>query len=231
MKKCLSLIIVLLCLISDATGQIGFTVAPTNSQSDQWQVLVENFITGRKTDFLKYGTTATMDYTFELKAPEWQIAPAFHFMRTHFIHQGHDFEIYTLGLQANFNFTPFKEQQEKEFNNLRFYLQLFPALNYVNLQYTQRNEEGNQPHILAVLHDKKWNFNGGINALLDIRLTNLLTISPLVGIRYFPNLKWDGFTQTISQNSFTNEYNSVNWRHLIIGIRTGLDLHPKKSSN
>ena len=59
MKKCLLLIPFYLFLTTGLTAQLGFTAAPTQSVANEWQVLVENYITGRQTDFLKYGNTSS----------------------------------------------------------------------------------------------------------------------------------------------------------------------------
>ena len=163
MKKCFSLLLFFLFLSFSISAQIGFTVAPTQGLASEWQILTENYITGKRTDFLKYGTTAVVDYTFQLKAPEWQVAPALHVMRSHFIFRDYDFEVYSLGLQSNFNFTPFKEAQEKEFSNMRMYFQLSPGLDFVRMQYKEWDREGEVPYVVSKLADQKMDLNGGLN--------------------------------------------------------------------
>lgn len=226
MKECFSLVAFSLFLSLGLNAQIGFTVAPTQGLAEEWQVLVENYLTGRKTDFLKHGNTAVLEYTFQLPAPEWQYVPAVHAMRTHFIHWEHDFEIYMVGLQSNFNFTPFKAAQTAEMPNARIYFQLSPGIDLVRMRYAKRLPEKMQ--FETQLKEQKLSLNGGIIVAIEWQLTQLLTITPVAGIRYFPNLSWDGFSVAISEDEFQNEYDEVNWRHLTLGMRIGFNLHAPK---
>ncbi len=226
MKKCLSPIAFLLFFSVGTYAQLGFKVAPTQGLASEWQVLVENYVTGRQADFLRYGITATLDYTFQLKAPEWQLSPAVHAMRSQFSYKKHEFSVTTVGLQGNFNFIPFKESQLKEIPRAILYLQFSPGIDYVNMKYFQIDLEGGST--VEHLSNKKIAVNGGINLLMDIRLTDLLTVTPLAGIRYFPNLEWKGFSQIISEGDFQNEYDRVDWRLFTYGIRIGLNLSKEK---
>lgn len=228
MKQYHPLFFFLLFFSLSLKAQIGFTVAPTQSMTSEWQVLAENYITKKSADFLKFGTTGVIDYTFQLKAPEWQVAPAIHAMRSRYIFKVHDFEISSVGLQANFNFTPFKEGQEQEFSKLRFYFQLSPGVDMVWMQYKEWDRETGSPNVIAKMTDRKLALNGGLNFLMDIPLSSLLKISPMVGLRYYPNLEWSGYTTTISQGDFTDEYDEVNWRHLLFGVRVGWNLDADK---
>ena len=222
MKKYLLLFTSLIFFTNLSEAQLGLTVSPTQGLSEEWQVLVENYVTGRQTDFFKYASTATLDFTFPLKAKEWEFAPALHVMRTHNIYQEHDFDVYMIGLQSNFNFTPFKACQDQEFERSRFYFQLSPGLDFVRMQYLLIDDELNEP--IKKRTDRKLAINGGLNFLIDIELTQLLTISPVAGIRYFPNLSWAGLSKTLSKGDFNNEYDQINWRHLTLGLRIGFNL-------
>lgn len=222
MKKYLLLFVSIIIFTNLSKAQLGFTVSPTQGLSEEWQVLVENYVTGRQTDLFKYASTATLDYTFPLNAKEWEFAPALHAMRTHNIFHEHDFEVNMVGLQTNFNFTPFKLYQDRELERSRFYFQLSPGVDFVRMQYLLIDDELNKP--IKKLTDRELAINGGLNFLIDIELTHLLKISPVAGIRYYPNLSWTGFTKTISNEAFINEYDQINWRHLTLGLRIGFNL-------
>ncbi|MEO1261529.1 MAG: hypothetical protein AAFZ15_22180 [Bacteroidota bacterium] len=209
-----------------SNAQLGFTIAPTQGFSEEWQVLVENYVTRRKTEFLQYGITSTIDYTFQLKAPEWQLAPAVHAAHFEYLMPYHHFIVYTVGLQGNFNLTPFKALQLREMKRSRLYIQLSPGLDFVQMKYIRLEEEFGSPSL--ELKDRKLVLNGGINFLLDLKLTHLLTVSPMAGVRYFPNLSWAGFSEVISEKEFSNEYDAVNWRHFTVGMRIGLNLEPRQ---
>lgn len=224
MKKCLLLSFVSLLFSTGLLAQLGFTAAPTQSMGSEWQVLVENYITKKHTEFLKYGFTGTIDYTFQLKAPEWQFSPAAHATQATFIADIHDFRIYSLGLQGNFNFIPFKAAQLREWPQVLLYFQFSPGIDFVKMQYNEINKENGVFVREEKSADRKLAVNGGVNFFLDLKLTDLLTVSPMVGIRYFPNLVWSGFTTAVSQGDFTNEYDRVNWRQVMYGLRIGLNL-------
>lgn len=227
MKKCLLLSFICLLLSTGLFAQLGFTAAPTQSLASEWQVLIENYITNKHTDFLKYGFTGTIDYTFQLKAPEWQFSPTAHAMQATFITDLHDFRIYSIGLQGNFNFIPFKLAQQREWPQVLLYFQFSPGIDFVKMQYYDINAENGVFVREERSADRKLAVNGGVNFLLDLKLTDLLTVSPIVGIRYFPNLEWSGFTPAVSQGDFTSEYDRVNWRQVTYGLRIGLNLENK----
>lgn len=210
-------------------AQLGLTVAPTQGFAKEWQVMVENYVTGRHVDFLKYSNTATIDYIFQLDAPAWRFQPALHAARSHTIFQNHDFEVYSIGVLGNMNFAPFIKNEEK-LNSAKsiLYLQFSPGLGYVRQRYIKTVSEDGNPVDRFILTDKKLAFNIGLNVLFEIKLTQLLTLSPHAGIRYFPNLEWEGFTETISDGAFTDEYDKVDWRHYTFGLRIGLNLDKVK---
>ncbi len=229
MQRCLPLIFFSLFLYSQLSAQLGFTVAQTQGFAKEWQILVENYVTGRNSDFLKFGNTATIDYTFQLSSPEWQFEPALYGMRANMIHHGNDFDVYAVGIVANVNYAPFLEEGENIGSKKAiFYIQASPGLSYVRQRYQETIFEDGHLVGRKSLTDKHISPSFGINALLKIKLTQLLSISPMVGLRYFPNLKWEGFSEIISDGAFQNEFDTVDWRHVSFGIRIGLSL---KNSN
>ncbi len=224
MKKSILLSLLFLFASAQLPAQLGLTVAPTQGFAKNWQVMVENYITGRRVDFLKYSNSATIDYTFQLSRPGWQIQPAVHGVRSHVIYEYQDFSVNSVGLLANVNIAPFiKSNNELRTSKSIFYLQFSPGLGYVSRRYIATVLKDDLPVDITLI-DKSLALNFGLNILLEIKLTQLLTLSPQVGIRYFPNLEWEGFTEMISDGEFTDEYDKVNWRHYTFGLRIGLNL-------
>ena len=202
MKKCLLLIFFLILFCAGLHAQLGFTTAPTHGLASEWQVLTENYITHRHADFLKNGITAVLDYTFNLKAPQWQIRPSLHATQTQFDYLEHEFRVYAVGIQSNFNFIPFRDAQQEGMGKATCYIQFSPGIDYVRMGYFQLNPEGGGQGLVEVLADKTIAVNGGINLLIDLPLTELLTISPVLGIRYYPDLKWKGFLKPFLKTTF-----------------------------
>ena len=206
---------------------MGLTIAPVKSLSEDWQILVENYITGKRTEFLRHGNSVTVDYVFKTNFPAWQVGPAIHAIRTNVILGEHDFEVFGIGLQGNINYIPFY----KEYNEMPkavLLLQFSPGIDLLRFRYTETTFEDGIPNGQFKKVDKKWAFNTGLNALLQINLTTLLSVSPTVGIRYFPNLEWQGITEVVSDGDFQDEFDRVNWQQFTYGLRIGINLRNRK---
>jgi len=223
MKKLLLLSFLFLASLP-LSAQLGLTVSPTWGFAKNWQVLFENYVAGRHMDFLKYGNAAAMDFTFQLDAPDWQLQPAVQAARSHIIFQNHDFEAVTVSLLANVNYalTKTENQGAKPCRSV-LYVQLSPGVGMIQQRYIKTLQDGN-PGEQLTLNDRDLSFNLGLNFLYEIKLTPLLSLTPEAGIRYFPNLTWDGFTQSVSDGAFTDEYDQANLRQYHVGVRIGLNL-------
>ena len=225
MKKYQFLCAAFLTMTTIANAQWGFTIAPTNSRANDWQVLVENFITKRHTDFLKHGNAATLDYTFQLKSPAWELRPAIHGMRSSMIFDEFDFDIYALGLQGNINFALFKmEAKDRPAKATTLYFQFSPGISFVRQELRKALIEDGLLLGFETTTNRQLAFNAGLGILLEWQLTQLLSLSPTCGIRYYPRLEWDGFSKAVSGGTFNGEYDTVDWRQLYFGLRIGLDL-------
>ena len=226
MKRSVLLSFFLFLVSINMTAQLGLSVAPTQGFAKDWQVMVENYISGKRLDFLKHGNTSTIDYTFQLNSPAWQIQPAIHAMRSNMIYKNHDFEVYTIGLIGNINFAPFVNSFEELIDKKAIiYFQFSPGIGFVQQKYVEYLPLDGAPNNRSTLSDRKLAINIGLNALLELRLSQLLTLSPYAGVRYFPNLVWEGFSSTISDGKFDNEYDTINWRHYTLGLRIGINLN------
>lgn len=221
MKKWL-LPILLLLLFQSAQAQLGVTVAPTSSLSTNWKVLVENFVTERRTSFLEYGVTGLVDYRLPLREKRWSFQPSLHAYSTSYNYLDYHFDLRSIGLQPNLNFDFSNPDVKKSFRPI---LQFSPGLNFIHHRFDRPIEINNQ---FSGKHDRftqhSWAFSFGLNFLVDIKLTYLLTASPTIGYRYFPKVKWSGITEQVTNGNIPSGLDDSDIRQFIFGLRIGLDL-------
>ncbi len=223
MKKWLLSLITIFSSFS-ADAQLGVTVAPTSGFSPDWQIAVENFITHRRTSFLGYGVTGLVDYHLPTRSAAWSMRPAVHVMRSKVSYRHHRFEVVSLGLQGNVNFAPFLVGKSEAGQSI-FYIQFSPGVDYLRQRYDRPLLEGGE---FAGQHQRFNSYrlapNVGLNLLWEFELTHLLSVAPQIGIRYYPALCWDNFTELIFEGEMTKNLDQTNWRHLTFGLRIGLNL-------
>ena len=229
MKKCLfPCLLILFSLRSNA--QLGISVAPINTSAPDWQVVVENFVTERHTDFLQYGVSATVDYTIQLPDKNWRIQPAIYAARTDVNYVPHHFDIYTIGIQGNISYAPFiKDATTIDNKKAILYFQLSPGISYIKEKYESPIiEDGKFSGTFERFDGNDLAFNIGLNILLEWQLSRLLSVAPVAGIRYFPNIKWDGIASYFAADQLDDSYDRTYWRHFSFGLRMGLNLKAKK---
>ena len=107
----------------------------------------------------------------------------------------------------------------------RPYLQLYPGLGWVRKKYDAPAGDGGPSVEETVKHtDRSFAFNAGAGLLLEFRLSDLMTISPMCGVRLYPNLHWKNFTELVSDGNMVGSFDRTHWRQLLFGLRVGLDL-------
>ncbi len=225
MKKCLASCL-LMFIFLQARAQLGFTVASTFSSTPDWQVVVENYVARQHVEFLRYGTTANVDYTFTLKNEALRFQPALHYVRSSWGSYPHYFEVYALGVQGNMNFAllPATNGDGKP-APFRPFLQLAPGLDVVWKKYDAPVGGGGSFEGQITEHrDRSLAFHASASLLLEFRLSSLMTLSPLAGIRYYPKLGWKNFTEVVSDGSMDGTFDRTHWRQFMLGLRIGLDL-------
>lgn len=218
-KHLLSFIAILAAL--QAHGQLGVTVASTLGSAPSWQVVAENYVTHRHFDFLKYGTTALVDYKVDLWKPSVWLQPALQVGKTTSYFSPHYFETNAIGLQANLCFAlwPAVGRNGKEAPFLPI-LQISPGFDLVGMRYRRPSVENNA--LYSVFTDRCTAFHAGANLLVEFKLSDQLSASPMVGLRYYPKLRWEGFTSTLSDGMMAGRFDDTDWRRLIFGLRIGL---------
>lgn len=218
---------VFLCLMLfagwKACAQFGLTVATTINSSPNWQVLVENFVTHRHMDFLRNGTMAVIDYTLPGSSARWRFQPAIQGMRATSYYFPHYFEAYTVGFQYNVSYSPIELGFNKKPS--RIFFTLSPGLSMVGTKYEEPVLEGNVFKGNYIYHtSQQVAFHIGAAAFTTFEFSPMLTLSPVVGFRIFPNIDWRDFTFTLTEGDLNGTYDRTTWRQLFFALRFGLQL-------
>ncbi len=209
-------------VLTQANAQFGITAASTQSHSTEWQVVTENFVVHRRADFLRYGTTAVIDYAFKLKNGSIRLRPALQLMLANSVYRKHYFQASTVGLEGNFEFalSAAKNKAGKKMP-LRPFLQLSPGISMVSLRYEHPKDDLND--VLAVNKSRSIAPNFGANLFFEVKLSPLLTVAPMAGMRFYPHLNWKDFTAIVTKGTMNHTYDQTNWMQYHFGLRVGLN--------
>ncbi len=215
----------LLCFViligASAAAQLSITAASTSNQSTEWQVVTENFVAHKKMDFLKYGTSGVIDYALTMKNGNLRIRPAVEFFMANSIYQKHFFRVNSVGLQGNFEFALLSAKDKSGRKRaIRPFMQFSPGVSYLSFKYEHPKDDITGDFIVEKSHRIAPNF--GTNLFFEVKLTPLLTIAPMAGLRIYPNLTWKDFTMVVSQGTLTTNYDRTNWKQYQLGLRFGL---------
>jgi hypothetical protein len=225
MKKCL----LFFCFFSACSlkAQFGLTLGTTLNSSPDWQVAFENFVAHRHMNFLRNGTMAVLDITLPSSSPRWRFRPAVQGMRATAYFYPHYFEAYSIGFQYNVSYSPLDIGSKKL--PVPLFVTLSPGLSMVAMQYEQPIMEGNQFTGDFIFHtDSQVAFHIGVGAFAEFALSPKLSISPVLGFRFFPNIDWTDFTFILTEGDMTNTYDRTTWRQFFFALRFGLDLRKKR---
>lgn len=206
-----------------AKAQLGITASSEHSQATKWQVVPENYIVKRRADFLRFGTSGVVDYTFSFRNNAVRFRPALHLQYVKSVYYPHYFQLGIVGLEGNIEFALWGEVDKNGRDwPFRPFLQLSPGLALVNLRYDRPKDDQNGVFEAFKSHSIAPNF--GTNIFLEFKLTELLTVAPTAGMRIFPNLRWKNFTEIVTKGAMTGTYDATNLRQFNIGLRVGLTL-------
>lgn len=212
-------------LVSAVTlkAQLGITVSITQGRAKTWQVIPENYITHRRTEFLHDGTSGVIDYAISWKKDAIRLRPALDLLYVNSVYYPHYFRLGMLGVQGNVEFALWgKFDRHGNRTPFRPYLQISPGIAIARMRYDRPTNaeytefEYFRSHCLAP--------SIGSSLFLEFKLTPLLTVAPSVGFRYYHNLLWKNFTETVTNGAMIGTHDrSSTWQYNF-GVRAGLAL-------
>ena len=209
-------------------AQYGITGGFTKMNVPTWQIPVDTYITGTKSYFLKNGVYFEIDRKFGLKNIRIDFYPGVKYNSQTFIIEDSKFKwtlagfqvtakFYTFDLNGNCNCPTFGHGGETFKKG--FHFTLSPGVDYLFLIHQANSTEN---HTIDINQEKIiFSISGG--AGLDIGLSELLTLTPVVNLRYFPPVEWKGLTKEVSQGAETGKYDSNQIFQLFGGVRIGLN--------
>lgn len=222
----LSLLIV--CFGSTVYGQFGLTIKQNLSDYPFWDdrgtAALRNPV-----DIFKNGQEIGLDYWFRLKETRIEFLPQLAYSRSRTNVVGDEFvngykldqahlnfntNIYFLNLKSDCDCPTFSKQGN--FLSKGLFLQISPGLVYSfeEINYVSRDPDH--------LHANDLSYKIGVALGVDIGFTDLFTITPIVGINYYPSINWENFDllhydATIASSSA----NKTSVREIQFGIRLG----------
>lgn len=174
-------------------AQFGINAGYQVNQIDGW-ALNTNGITS---DITGNGVAVGLDYWFRLKNQRIEFLPelnytsfeSIHFENNDFIDEvGFKIEFFSFYFNTNIYLLDFLGDcdcptfsKQNNFFKKGFFIQISPGLTLPNFEYT--NDQASQSGSIQA--------NIALGAGLDIGLTDLITLTPLIRARYQPNMEWN----------------------------------------
>ena len=235
--KHLYTILLILWFCSPNFAQFGVNLGYKFSDARTWQIAADNYITNGHRNILEVGTTGGLDYTFRTKSRFFVLQPNIQFTRlTSILYHYQNLDIYTFDLfnfsfQANLNFYiiqyPKKETAENtipDYQKKGFFIQLSPAIDHFRTEFTHPaiNAAG-EPKNIVKSGAVYFSYSIGVRAGVDLKWGRNLSLTPLVGFRYFPKVDWKDLTEISSRGAESGTYDLSSIRQFSFGLRIGFD--------
>lgn len=205
-----------------AQAQIGINGAYRFNDAENWKLV--NALSGmEKAKLLGNGYSLGIDYWFRLKNSRVEFLPEINFSISD---QELDNEVklqtkfYSLFFNTNIYFLDFSGDCDcptfsKDGNSLEkgLFLQISPGISYLQ-------ENMNSPENKANANDFAFSIAAALG--FDLGLSDLITLTPIAGVRYYPSATWEGLATAnrgIKELEIGGETSSI--VQVFSGIRLG----------
>lgn len=215
-------------MTGQATAQIGFNGSYRFNKANDWVLSAGS---SPQIELLGEGPAFGVDYWFRLKNYRIEFLPELNiglykadlgqnittkvglaslFFNTHF---------YLFDMKGDCDCPTFSKQGPKLEKG--FYLELSPGLSWIHKKVV--DAEGSEPE---ALQHKSFSPSIGIGAGLDIGISDLVTVTPHIGYRYYPSVAWSGLSGITSlfEETYTLSSETTAISQLYAGLRLGLRL-------
>ena len=215
-------------------AQFGISAAYKPITAKNWdQVISQHQLNAANAESLANGIHLGIEYWFRLKNHGVEFLPELSFTRFTRLWQNEDGLITEerinsnfFGLHFNTNFYVFDLKGDcdcptfsKQGNDLQkgFFIQLAPGVDFVSNSYKNNDMSENVSDIVPSI---------GFGVGVDIGLTNLLTITPMVKIHRYFGVEWEGLNTYFEtpQEPISPELNKNDITQIFAGVRIGLRL-------
>jgi hypothetical protein len=222
--KQLFVLIVLFFIGSSLSAQVGVSASVRSNQPSDWKLV--NQLNGEEVNLLGDGLSFGVDYWFRLKQVRVEFLPEINFARyeqsteavgpatteVNFLSFFFNTNFYFLDFFSDCDCPTFSKQSNLLAKGL--FVQLSPGISRLDQQidFLEQTEK-----------TSAWSLSLGAALGYDIGFSNLVTLTPQAGARYFLPTSWDGLSSInggIKEWAVTSEESSA--LQLFAGLRLGV---------
>lgn len=202
--------------------------------ANDWEAIIDD----GNTDIFGSGYHIGVDYWFRLKNVRVEFFPELNFAQfsadsdINSTRANENFKNQLLGFNFNTNFyiLNFKGDcdcptfsKQDPITNKGLFVQLSPGLAYTINEYTYTDPLAD----VAFESNKSFAFNIGLGLGLDIGISDLITLTPIVKMQYYFPLEWEGLYTTTNENPviFNDRDNKSSQLHFLGGIHVGIRIN------
>lgn len=215
--------------VTTTRAQFGINAGYRWNNASDW--VEQSDDNNQELELLGDGLSVGMDYWFRLKNIRIEFTPELNYSRfNNSFTDNREINSQFLSLFFNTNFYLFDLFNDcdcptfsKQSNLLQkgFFLQLSPGVSYLRNDGITFNPENN----LISFDKDSFTFSLGAAAGIDLGISDMITITPLVGLRYFPEAEWENlneFSRNVPRASVRSNVTSIFQYHA--GLRLGIRL-------
>lgn len=218
------------CMVLGLTlqAQIGITAGYTQASVPAWDQQVQQ-IYGADNQVFRDGTRIGINYWLPLKNIRIEFLPSIEFAAFGSSHPGgvavevgdREYRANLIGVFLNTRIYPFNMQGDctcptfskgGDLLEKGLFIMLSPGVERFKTDYTIIQEDGNQR-----MENKEWRPSIGGSVGLDIGLSELITLTPILGVKYSTAIDGDHL-----MDNETLGDDQTNWLQLFGGIHVGL---------
>lgn len=217
----------LFLMTATSFAQIGLNAGYTFNDAAEWKIVNGDNANDVIHDFYGNNLSFGIDYWFRLPNHRVEFTPEFNYQQNSstYVYDPLNFDLNSsmISFFANTNFYIFDFKGDcncptfsKRGPELQkgFFLRLSPGISY----FTNKLEsEG------ALFENKNFSFSIGAGAGIDFGVSDLLTITPLAMLRYYPELEWSQISTIdvgIKEWDYPKDLSSLT--QIYLGLRLGL---------
>jgi hypothetical protein len=223
----LTLIIGIVFMTSQLFAQIGLNVGYNFNDAINWKITNGDNANDVIHDFYGNGLSFGLDYWFRLPNQRVEFTPEINYQSnsSNYFYDPLNFDLNStmVSFFANTNFYIFDFKGDcncptfsKRGPELQkgFFLRISPGITYFNNKLESE---------VASYQNQSFTFSIGAGAGIDFGVSDLLTITPIAMLRYYPEIEWrDIFTINVGINEWDYPKDKTTLSQIYVGLRIGM---------
>lgn len=187
-------------LVASLSAQVGFSTSYRGNEPDNWKMVANS---DEGTALLGEGLAFGIDYWFRLKEVRVEFLPELNFAqyeksvdipvpaetRANYLSFFFNTNIYFLDFFSDCDCPTWSKQSD--FFQRGLYFQISPGVSRIDQTVDFLEQEQNT---------SAWSFSLGTGLGLDIGFSNLITLTPHIGVRYYFETSWEGLANINAGN-------------------------------